>query len=461
MSHETVPIIHHVSDGGMTADHAERAISIVVAPAVADENNTLGLPLATVGCFRIDDPRFHFDSSFLHPDAAEDFAALGALVRGRPDAPLAVFGHADPTGEDAYNKRLAGRRADAVYAVLVRDLDLWEQLYTRPFQGDDWTFQSVQLMLNALGFEHPVDGKPDSPTSKDAVTAFQDAHADELKVDGVCGPRTRGVLFRLYMEFLCTISPGDAFSVTSAAFLGGGGDPKRKCAVQGCGELNPVLMLSQGETTAFREPARKAERDDANAPNRRVVIFLFTEGTVVSPKKWPCPRTEEDASGCMKRLWSDAKARRTPSTERRTFQDDRDTFACRFYHGLAMRSPCERLTGCSTVVLRLIDHLGFPVERRPVRVWVNDEAARPATTGDDGIVQTKMPDGSYAIETLGGQFAYFGDQYPLYQHDPVSEVTEVPALSEDPGSRNDRAEGSLDELADSLEQSFSRLDEGP
>jgi hypothetical protein len=41
-------------------------------------------------------------------------------------------------------------------------------------------------------------------------------------------------------------------------------------------------------------------------------------------------------------MWSDATTRRNPQAERRVFEDTQNTFGCRFYHGIAVGSACER-----------------------------------------------------------------------------------------------------------------------
>jgi hypothetical protein len=51
-------IVHHVSDGGMAAEHGRRRLPLVVAPTVDADLNTIGLPLPPIACFRVDDPRF-------------------------------------------------------------------------------------------------------------------------------------------------------------------------------------------------------------------------------------------------------------------------------------------------------------------------------------------------------------------------------------------------------------------
>src|SRR3954465_8151777 len=102
------------------------SFDIAAAPATGTETNTIRLPLLTVACWRMDDARFAFNSSFIMPTAQKEFALLRQVVEGNPGSPLSIFGHADPTGDDAYNKRLSGRRARAVFGALTRDTGIWE-----------------------------------------------------------------------------------------------------------------------------------------------------------------------------------------------------------------------------------------------------------------------------------------------------------------------------------------------
>ena len=74
---------------------------------------------------------------------------------GEPPAtifpPLSIFGHADPVGNDDYNKQLSGRRATAIYGLLTRDTHLWEELYSHSFGNDKWGVKAIQIMLAELG----------------------------------------------------------------------------------------------------------------------------------------------------------------------------------------------------------------------------------------------------------------------------------------------------------------------
>ena len=64
------------------------------------------------------DVLFDFDQSELRADAAASLDKTAELVKSYPSAPLAVLGHTDGKGSDAYNDNLSLRRAESVARVL-------------------------------------------------------------------------------------------------------------------------------------------------------------------------------------------------------------------------------------------------------------------------------------------------------------------------------------------------------
>lgn len=358
-------------DAGASGAHpARKRPPLLVAPSLTAASvpfNTVEPGLFTVACWRMDDVRFDFDSSFIVPAAKKEIAALAQIVAAHPGRPLSVFGHADPSGKDEYNKALSGRRAQAVYGMLVRDVDLWEQLYSQPFQGDVWGEAQIAKILGAL--VHPATGEvytvaapgPGSHATH-AIKLFQGDHG--LKPDGDAGPATRRVLFLEYQNHLCN---GADLRLSPTDFLGGGG-PGGKGDYQGCSELNPVLVFSKAEQKRLDALAHHTERDGRNAANRRVLVFLFRKGTRVDGGSWPCPTVSEDSSACKKRFWSDGEARRSPGSVERHYEDTRDTFACRFYDRLAMRSPCEGTGQMVLFRIRVSDHERHLIPDAPVRL---------------------------------------------------------------------------------------------
>jgi len=331
---------------GHAAVHAKRvALRVLAAPSEHAEHNAIRPMLASVGCVRFDHPRFDFDSSFVAPGAREELAALKVMVDHHPGSPLAVFGHADPTGDDDYNKALSGRRARAVYAVLVRDTDAWEYLYSHPLGGDSWGARQLQAILATLPTSDGTpyyDGVPSTSFSPAATAAVRQFQGDNgLTTDGSAGPATRKKLFESYMEWLCTDDEAVVFRRERTDFLARGADADGRGDYQGCGELNPVRVFSTAETVAFNQVADKTARDDQNGVNRRVIIYLFETGSRVVPADWPCPRARDGVADCKKRFWSDGETRRSPQAVRRDYGKTQDTFACRFYQRLALASPCE------------------------------------------------------------------------------------------------------------------------
>lgn len=253
------------------------------APTATDgkTKNTIRMELVAVACWRMDDSGFSFGSSFLTSETRDDFGALAGLADRYPGSPLSIFGHADPVGDDAFNKVLSGNRALSVYGVLTHSPAVWESLYTEAGGAQGWGSTAISHMLAALGY--------------DSVRTFQEKTGLQ-PVDNIAGKQTREKLFTDYMKWLCPRV------WQKSAFLGGGADAQGKGDYQGCGEFNPSMVFSQAESEAFSQSENREERDSQNSVNRRVVIFFFQPGTSASALKWPCPRISEGTEGCRKRL---------------------------------------------------------------------------------------------------------------------------------------------------------------
>jgi hypothetical protein len=315
------------SDGGVTGAHPEvEPFEVLVAPATSDESNRVRLRLIPIACWKIEDIRFAFDSSFVTPDASVELHALkdlrdahsqdGPAADGAEPAalypPLSIFGHADPVGSDTLNKSLSGRRATVIYALLIVNSDSATavQLWRQVAKAENWGAKQQQIM-------------------QDNVPAGT-SHSD---------------LDETYMKTLC---PADLV-LTPDDFLSAGADSKGK--YQGCSSFNPVLIFSQKTQDRFEQNNNAAgiqARNNGNAPNRRVMILLFRVGSKVDPERWPCPRATEDVAGCKKRFWGDGSDGETRRTTRlpaddRIFDQTEDTFACRFYQRISNASPCHSI----------------------------------------------------------------------------------------------------------------------
>lgn len=301
---------------------AERQLDVLVQlpPAGGSERATVRERLIPVGAMQVDDAHFDFDSSFVRPDARDDFVVIDIVRAVNPGAPLSLFGHADPVGDDEYNKILSGRRALAIFAVLTRRADIWERLHAKPHGRDNWGEAAFATMRAALDLSDGATGVPALPAD-------------------------RARLFTAYMDFLCRDLLGRPYTLQLARdFLAGGKDKEGKGDVQGCGEFNPDLVLAAG-FPGRDQRGPNAPRDAANAPDRRVVALFFTPGTRVDPNDWPCPRALEGTAACRKRLWSDATKRRAPAADTREHRVTADTYACRFYDRMALEDPRASLFG--------------------------------------------------------------------------------------------------------------------
>lgn len=384
MSESQTELIHRVLEGGVAAQHPAQVVpDALVGPATAQESNALQQAIVAVACWSLNDIRFEFDSSFVLPQAANELPHLAFLRRLHPDAPLSVFGHADPVGSDEYNKTLSGRRAQAIYGLLVRDASLWEDLAAHPFGGDQWGVKMTQTMLEAVGFSPgAIDGQQ-GPETTEALRQFQNEQG--LTPDGVAGPQTRSSLFLAYMDVLCRDETDQPFQFAPADFLAQGSDGGGKGDYQGCGEFNPLLMFSQEENARFEQADDKTARNRENAPNRRVIVFLFRPGSRSDPGRWPCPRVKEGTAACRKRFFVDAPARRTFQAQRRVFEQTHDTFACRFYQRIAGRSPCEGILA-STLRVMVHNRYGVPRPGIEVEVLYNTGEIATATTDGNGLL---------------------------------------------------------------------------
>ncbi len=374
MADNTGGTVHGSSDGGVAGKHASPdPFEFLVGPTTTDQFNTAQLRLVPVACFRVDDVRFDFDSSFVASNPADpkkdiraELQLLVNLRKDHPETPLSVFGHADPEGSDDYNKQLSGRRATVIYALLISSTDpdsavkLWQGVAAQ----ENWGSQQRQSMQ--------------------AFTGLPAGTADSA-------------LFKAYMQQL---TPPE-LKLTKQDFLAQGADPGGKGDLQGCSEFNPLLIFSQQKYNDFEAATDKTARNVANASNRRVMVLLFQKGSKVDPAGWPCPRTNEGIAGCQKRFWSDGEKRRSnrlPDQDRH-YETKKDTFACRFYQRLITNSPCE--TQMLNVKIRLFDPQGRPLPFAPCLVTQTGKAAQP----DRASGSPPSPAGTTAAGTVGSTTA--------------------------------------------------------
>jgi hypothetical protein len=392
MSDDAQGAVHSASEGGISGQHPDAApFQFLVAPSTAGEFNTARLRLIPVACWKVEDIRFAFDSSFVTPDIAKELQALRDLrelhkhtdpVAGTTQRPpLSIFGHADPVGSDDYNKSLSGRRATVIYALLISNTDsgsavgLWKQVAA----AENWGTSQRQTMQTATNL-------PNRTSSTD--------------------------LFKAYMQALC---PTD-LSLSKQDFLAQGADSAGKGDYQGCSEFNPLLIFSQQKQDEFEQAAKNQDesgldaRNQANAPNRRVMVLLFRIGSKIDPSKWPCPRATEGVAGCLKRFWSDGDTRRgTPlPDEDREFDKSKDTFACRFYQRISDNSICDRILPAAAI--RVIDELGLPLRNVTVTVVPAGQPPFNIVTDNEGLIFPVLDPGTtFALKIPDSHEATFGE----------------------------------------------------
>lgn len=330
-----------------------------------------GKPPEVLAIWSLGAVHFGFGSSFIMPTVAAEVSHLKKLLDQHSGSALAIFGHADPVGDDDSNKKLSGRRAYALHSLLTRNADGWVEL-SKGIEGDKWGTKAHQAILGQLKdssgapfYGGSIHGNDDAQT-KAAIEAYQ--KSAKLKADGIVGPQTKKSLYAAYMDQLCEVKlkPDD--------FVGDPSDKLVQWACSGCSEFNPVVVFSKSDEDAFKSSGNKAERDAKNAPNRRASLFLFP-ATAKGPGKvtFPCPAWSDGTANCKKQLFPDADKRRNPTDAERTWEAAKDTFGCQFYAAIATK---EIQVANSTLVANYVDIAIFErhfVEGHHLPNMANDE----------------------------------------------------------------------------------------
>jgi hypothetical protein len=80
MTDDTKGQIRSTSPGGTAASHPKaETLQFFVGPTTSDQFNTSRLRLIPVACWKVEDIRFAFDSSFVTPDIATEIKLLQTL----------------------------------------------------------------------------------------------------------------------------------------------------------------------------------------------------------------------------------------------------------------------------------------------------------------------------------------------------------------------------------------------
>lgn len=249
--------------------------------------HSFALERATKHVLEIDDIHFHLDSAVLLPDnPPEDertappaagppeprvtsIAVLAHCLRtadANPTWRLLMTGHADTSGQDAYNVTLSEQRADASKAVLMGD----RALFTRTCLLHSRT-EDTQRILTWLARDWAwpcdpggIDNRP-GPLTNDAVRAFKRTYnadfSGSLPDNAVVDSATWGAFFDCYQrelrEILNTDDAGLAALRGRVQFFDSAHD------AVGCGENWPL-----------ESPARANFRSVAD---RRIELVFFED----------------------------------------------------------------------------------------------------------------------------------------------------------------------------------------
>ncbi len=297
-----------------------RSLSLAVLP---NSRNRIRLQPKVVACWAVGDGVFDFGHKFVGTDARDDFRRFHAIRQKHPDAPIALFGHTDAVGSEAFNHQLGYERAMAVFAVLRHDPDLWFELFRNDQDG-------LRLLRDELGRSGASITDPEGSFGASTLKAVR-AHFDKI------GPP----------------EPLDVFD-----FLSSG-----QAALQSCSEFNPVLIPAPWMLEALDE---EEHRVALSAVNRRVVALFFDHATVTN-LNWPCPPAGEGPVRCKSRFWKESRTaiRNTEDglqwwpnafrgNPKNPWVPSEQVFACRFYQRLVHDRRCEKVDPYAVVPKELV-----------------------------------------------------------------------------------------------------------
>ena len=226
----------------------------------------------------------YFDTNkcFLLPTAVASLKRLVETYELHPDSEVLIVGHTDTAGSETYNLDLSADRADAMKAYLRDDADAWLAWYEEGVrESKRWGEHEDLLMIDALvpddefgegshlaAYQEWHNGEAADARQEDQERSRPDGW-EELKVDGILGPKTRRQLILDYMNLDGTSLEDDVRIVT-----------------YGCGEYFP-LESEEGKVDQEAEDGEDVKFD------RRVEVFFFSKPFGILP---PVPDVAEGES---------------------------------------------------------------------------------------------------------------------------------------------------------------------
>jgi hypothetical protein len=204
------------------AEHPVRVhLPVLVAPSTGDAKfNTIRAPLVAIGCWKLPDGFFDFDSTFVLPSSGPAFQQFAAfrIKLAHPETgeqpPASVFGHADSTGPEDYNSMLSAHRAAAVYAILTRDVALFDRVRNDSTNGVGkfWGDRADRKMLSLVTdpetevpyYTPPGDKTQRTKATTDAIKRFQEVHS-QPQTGALTPAQRKDLLYLEYMDALCRL----------------------------------------------------------------------------------------------------------------------------------------------------------------------------------------------------------------------------------------------------------------
>lgn len=426
--------IHHQTTHGISAEHQNKSIKELRAPLLDSQeeppiNTKIPLPIET--CWKVEDICFEFNSLIVKNDKGtiEEFKELANQIKNKPDAPISIFGHADPIGDDDYNHKLSVYRAKAIYGILIQDVKIWKEIY-QDFEPKTKRVKEIKRLQDYLTTIGHYSGPNNGEFNEDTEAAVKS-----------------------YIETLW-----DGPELTKENFLGKDGDGK--CAYQGCGEFNPLRIFSKEQNDYYKKHEEyKKERNEENQINRRVVVLLFKKGTQIDSENWPCYYEKGKPYPCNKYFRSDSDDRREFQKDGRQHTSDKenlgeiqgekwkykltnDTFACCKYSKFVHYSPCEEPKPLPPPNLPEEYHPGiilFPSLMTPEIIW-KDQDIEILILGREEYVLTKE-NINWQLKITEGLDPYKNyTNTPLFETDFENNIIEI-IDGEEAESDNNKFEG--------------------
>lgn len=180
------------------------------------------------------------------------------LLEDNADFKLVVAGHTDTTGSGDVNRRLSQARGEALVALLAGDRAAWSAAVEEWNDEDDVRVVVAWAASTRCWPCHPAQCKDLKEAVRELQAAYNRDFEQQIAVDGLVGPQTRGAWFDIYQRFL-EERAGGADALTSLR-----------------GQLRWVSedarVLACGEDYPLERPGQDGYRSRLN---RRVEVLFF------------------------------------------------------------------------------------------------------------------------------------------------------------------------------------------